>query len=331
MFFAPLLRRSRVTSFLERFPFAALLVEAASARGGSEGTAAEPDDRKAAKRTVQRRVLESFEVKRYRRPSEPKNAARLSPGAGRTLSVMVIGKPAAALPAAAAAVQGADLSAAAANPGFCAAPASPEDKTKAEDRGSARSPCECARSPPVPACASEGAAEAAMTGRPASGLSASCSPSPRPPAAGCPRFPGSIPGRPRNSSVLPAAHGGGAGQPHRCFTAPPAPYGRQAYRSSGPCPICLDEYKDEQRIRGLPCGHEYHTDCIAFWRGAADPWLLHSASYCPMCKTDYADWQVQAEAAGTPASFPSFIAALFRSFVGRDVSGRDGVVPNARM
>jgi hypothetical protein len=43
------------------------------------------------------------------------------------------------------------------------------------------------------------------------------------------------------------------------------------------CPICLDAYQLQDRVRRIPCGHEFHVECI-------DPWLTHRA-VCPVCKT----------------------------------------------
>jgi len=42
------------------------------------------------------------------------------------------------------------------------------------------------------------------------------------------------------------------------------------------CPICLEEYQLQDRVRTIPCFHEFHADCI-------DPWLAHRA-VCPICK-----------------------------------------------
>lgn len=42
------------------------------------------------------------------------------------------------------------------------------------------------------------------------------------------------------------------------------------------CPICLEAYQLQDRVRTMPCFHEFHVDCI-------DPWLAHK-SICPVCK-----------------------------------------------
>lgn len=49
---------------------------------------------------------------------------------------------------------------------------------------------------------------------------------------------------------------------------------------SGSCTICLDAFEPEELVRGLICGHVYHSDCL-------DPWLTRRRACCPMCKRDY--------------------------------------------
>ncbi|QCD87552.1 E3 ubiquitin-protein ligase [Vigna unguiculata] len=43
------------------------------------------------------------------------------------------------------------------------------------------------------------------------------------------------------------------------------------------CVICQDEYKIQESIGILQCGHRYHTDCITTW--------LHEKNECPICKS----------------------------------------------
>eukprot|EP00741_Cyanophora_paradoxa_P000185 tig00000402_g179.t1 len=44
------------------------------------------------------------------------------------------------------------------------------------------------------------------------------------------------------------------------------------------CVVCLSEYEEGEPIRGLPCGHLYHSNCI-------DRWLVINKA-CPLCQRD---------------------------------------------
>jgi len=46
------------------------------------------------------------------------------------------------------------------------------------------------------------------------------------------------------------------------------------------CVVCLEEYVDGvSRVMSLPCGHEFHAECIT-------PWLITRRRTCPICKGD---------------------------------------------
>ena len=45
------------------------------------------------------------------------------------------------------------------------------------------------------------------------------------------------------------------------------------------CAICLDDFAEGMRLRRLPCGHVFHSTCIARW-------LIERSAFCPLCKVD---------------------------------------------
>jgi hypothetical protein len=47
------------------------------------------------------------------------------------------------------------------------------------------------------------------------------------------------------------------------------------------CSICIDEFKEDQNLRKLGCGHKFHQHCI-------DQWLVKQPS-CPNCKSQVRD------------------------------------------
>jgi len=44
------------------------------------------------------------------------------------------------------------------------------------------------------------------------------------------------------------------------------------------CIICLDDFKKINKLT-LPCGHNYHHECILIW--------FDTKMLCPYCKTPY--------------------------------------------
>ncbi|MCO5558703.1 hypothetical protein L7F22_012289 [Adiantum nelumboides] len=56
-------------------------------------------------------------------------------------------------------------------------------------------------------------------------------------------------------------------------------YGNGSEEFTTTCAICLEDYKQGERLRVLPCGHEFHVTCI-------DQWLTTQRCFCPVCKTD---------------------------------------------
>ncbi|PVU99772.1 hypothetical protein BB559_000420 [Furculomyces boomerangus] len=45
------------------------------------------------------------------------------------------------------------------------------------------------------------------------------------------------------------------------------------------CLICIEEFKDEDLVRVIPCYHPFHKECI-------DTWLLEQSGSCPECRLD---------------------------------------------
>ncbi|PIA97453.1 hypothetical protein CB0940_05472 [Cercospora beticola] len=68
------------------------------------------------------------------------------------------------------------------------------------------------------------------------------------------------------------------------------------------CVVCLEEYIDGvSRVMSLPCGHEFHAECIT-------PWLTTRRRTCPICKGDVVRSLARNGASSSAASTPSHYA-----------------------
>ncbi|XWS29189.1 hypothetical protein CRYUN_Cryun24cG0007200 [Craigia yunnanensis] len=45
------------------------------------------------------------------------------------------------------------------------------------------------------------------------------------------------------------------------------------------CAICLEDYKDGEILKVLPCQHDFHSSCV-------ESWLTKWETFCPVCKLD---------------------------------------------
>lgn len=47
-------------------------------------------------------------------------------------------------------------------------------------------------------------------------------------------------------------------------------------RSGEECAICLNDFRDDERLRAMPCSHAFHYHCISQW--------LRRNAVCPLCR-----------------------------------------------
>ena len=47
------------------------------------------------------------------------------------------------------------------------------------------------------------------------------------------------------------------------------------------CPVCLEEYNEDEKVFFLDCGHCYHPNCLI-------EWIDGGKRSCPMCRADIA-------------------------------------------
>ena len=59
------------------------------------------------------------------------------------------------------------------------------------------------------------------------------------------------------------------------------------------CAICLDDFTEGTRLRKLPCGHVFHSTCVARW-------LIERSAVCPLCKMDLYEAEEEEEEEDRP-------------------------------
>ena len=94
-----------------------------------------------------------------------------------------------------------------------------------------------------------------------------------------------------------------------------APIPNSPNRSQTRCPVCFDDFEEDQAVRVLPCDHSFHIDCI-------DPWLLNVAGSCPLCRIDLSSPEGHEQDPPTNILTPPPAAVIPRSRNSSRMSGR---------
>lgn len=82
--------------------------------------------------------------------------------------------------------------------------------------------------------------------------------------------------------------------------------------SGDTCAICIDQLEEDDEVRGLTCGHAFHSSCV-------DVWLTTRRAICPLCKKDY--WvrktplPENVEAPPLPTAIPTWRQYLLRGMM----------------
>nr|XP_043621045.1 E3 ubiquitin-protein ligase RLIM-like [Erigeron canadensis] len=63
------------------------------------------------------------------------------------------------------------------------------------------------------------------------------------------------------------------------------------------CYICLVDYEEGDKIRVLPCQHEYHAPCV-------DKWLKEVNGVCPVCRCNVCDTPATSQASVSSSELP---------------------------
>eukprot|EP00884_Botryococcus_braunii_P017635 jgi/Botrbrau1/4555/Bobra.60_2s0042.1 len=86
-----------------------------------------------------------------------------------------------------------------------------------------------------------------------------------------------IPSRRRRDRSQSALDKGGEGGPGNSSEEEGSPKGRKGGGTRHTCAICIEDYREGEKLRVLPCKHRFHMECI-------DQWLSARKPLCPICK-----------------------------------------------
>ncbi|KAI8806277.1 hypothetical protein BJ742DRAFT_367302 [Cladochytrium replicatum] len=64
------------------------------------------------------------------------------------------------------------------------------------------------------------------------------------------------------------------------------------------CAICIDEFAVGNKVRQLPCRHQFHDTCV-------DPWLMKHNRLCPICKQDVLTTNLDKKQSPSEATAPA--------------------------
>jgi hypothetical protein len=83
--------------------------------------------------------------------------------------------------------------------------------------------------------------------------------------------------------------------------------------SNDGCVICLEQFKDGERLRVLPCDHSFHVGCIDRWLSGSHSHFECFTSGCPTCKTRPDDAPISNDGSVPSWAFARLGAELARS------------------
>ena len=68
------------------------------------------------------------------------------------------------------------------------------------------------------------------------------------------------------------------------------------------CAICVEDFREDNDVRVLPCDHVFHPKCV-------DEWLSNHSSLCPLCKLDVSRKPNEGAARNIPPPPPALLSS----------------------